>query len=205
MEVIKERKQKDIEMEKKIIFKTKEKQLEISFLDNLDLYFSFYSNNNDNNFEITKENTYIYYHFLELYNRIKNNDIVRLENAILKDVKTKEDLERKRQEIKEENEFIKRRGHYDELFHNDIITWKSGSNMDNFMTINKNDESIILSFNFTDNSHFITILNSGTYYTNYNIPFMEMFKKLMKNDVVNNQVEIDLNKEKAKVRSRHKI
>lgn len=187
----------------KILLRNEEKLLELSFLGNLDLYFSFYSKENDNTFEINKENGFVYNCFLELYNRIKNNDIVRLDNTNLDDIKTKEDLERKIQEIKEENDFIKRRGHYDELFHDGVITWKSGANMEDFMTIKEDNNKIILSFNFSSRNNFIRILNVGAYYYNYNIPFMEMFKKLIYYDFDKKQVNLDLYNNKTKKRIRN--
>lgn len=59
MEIIKKESDNFNGVGRKIIFKEKDKILNISFAGNLDLYFSFYSKENKN-FEVTKENLYIY-------------------------------------------------------------------------------------------------------------------------------------------------
>lgn len=178
---------------REILLKEKDKILNISFAGNLDLYFSF-SSKKDQSFEITKEDYYIYECFLRLYNDIKSNNLYKVDSFDLKDAKTEEEIEYIYEQNKEMNEYTKRHSHYDELFHNDMITWNSDDN-DGYIkdvgtvTIKKENDKIILSF--SDRVTSVRFRNSGSYYAPYNILFMEMFNRLMNYDKEDKQINIE--------------
>ena len=189
---------------RKILLKEKDKILNISFAGNLDLYFEFISRK-DEEFEITKENYYIYEFIDNLYKNIKNNNIFEVDSFDLKEARTIEDLEYIKEEKKEMNEYTKLTSHYDELFHDGVITWKSDDN-DGYInnagtvSINKKEDKFVLSF--TDRVTSVRFRNSRSYYDPYNILFMDMFNDLMKYDKNDKQIHIEeyLYTEKEKTR-----
>ena len=204
MEIIKKESNNYDGIGREIVFKEEDKIFILSFARNLDLYFSFFSKN-DQSFEITKENNYIYICFLKLYDDIKNNNLYEVDSFDLKDARTKEDIECIYEQNKEMNEYAKRHSHYDELFHNDMITWNSDDN-DGYIknagtvTIKKENDKFILSF--SDRVTSVRFRNSGSYYAPYNILFMEMFNRLMKYDKDDNQIHIEESLHKQKVRKK---
>ena len=207
-----------------IVFSEEDKQLSISYEGVLDLFFSFKSQG-DNYLEITKENYYIYECFLKLYNRIKNNEIFELDEIDLLQLSTIEDLKQRKQELKELNEREKRFGKYDELFHDNVISWVSddysedGVNYDfghdGKVSITKEEDKFILTFEvlnpcaikYCSNDMYYTTVrfrNSGSSYAPYNIVFMDLYKNLMKYDANDKQIHMEeyLYSEKEKIRKR---
>ena len=123
----------------------------------------------------------------------------------MKEARTIEDLEYIKEEKKEMNEYTKLTSHYDELFHDGVITWKSDDN-DGYInnagtvSINKKEDKFVLSF--TDRVTSVRFRNSRSYYDPYNILFMDMFNDLMKYDKNDKQIHIEeyLYTEKEKTR-----
>ena len=188
----------------KIALKKEDKMFSISFEGNLDLYFMFNSVE-DNTFEITKDNYYIYECFLNLYNDIKNNNVYELDEITMNFLQTPEEIEEEKKIIKELNEHAKRTGHYDELFNNDIITWKSDDrdwSEAGSVSIKKEEDKFLITFSDTMTS--IRFRNSRSYYDPYNIIFMKFFNNLMEYDENDRQIHMEeyLYEENKKVRKR---
>lgn len=176
---------------KRIVLTKEDKTLFISYEGNLDLYFKFNSVE-DNTFEITKDNNYIYDCFLNLYNDIKDNNLYELDEITMNFLQTPEEIEEEKKIIKELNESAKSTGHYDELFNNDIITWRSDDrdwSEAGSVSIKKEGDKFLLTFSDTMTS--IRFRNSGSYYDPYNIIFMKFFNNLMEYDENDRQIHME--------------
>ena len=163
----------------------------IFFGGNLDLYWSIHSNNrtvdNDSKtdtFTITKENYKLYSLFDDLYSDIK-------EINLFEDFK--EDKDRYR---------LYNMSNYQELFDEEskTITWYSDETahaVANYLTIKKEEDSFVLTFNIQDyiegydkdfaSLYYIPIRfrNSGSRYSPFNVIFMRMYERLKDIDDVN--------------------
>ena len=173
-----------------------ENRVNITYGGTGDLGISIFSNKRRKKHElvITSDDSEIYQIFDELYNDIK--DINVFDSDIPSWVKGKE---RKRQ-IQEQIEYEDRmrreyrtenRNNYQELFNEEkgTITWCNDyrrSDEGSVLKIIKGDNSYKLEFSLQDKDadpeQFISIVitNHGSRYGSFNIPFMNMYKKLLK-------------------------
>lgn len=193
-----------------ISFKELDKQFDVSFSGNGDLYWTICSENvnDDNNFIITKENYEVYRLFEELFDDIENIKIDDDEEYITFYLKTEEEKQEYIKNQKDEIEYEKNKyrlfnlSNYNELFdkENNTITWYSDETsheVANILKIKKENESFELKFyiqpyiegydrDFNSLYHIpIRFRNSGSSYDPFNIVFMRMYEKMKRVDNVN--------------------
>lgn len=201
-------------------------RLVISFEGNLDLYFTIYSQDiNDNkspDFVITKENSFIYNLFDKLYGDIKNINLFDGKIQIPAYIDTEEEKEEYLRERQKEIDDEKNRyrlhnaSNYNELFddNNKTITWYSdetNSKVSNILRIKKEEDKFILNF-YTQphiegydrdfNSKYsisIRFRNSGSKYKPFNICFMRLFNNLQNYDPDYHQITIEEYNYKRKI------
>ena len=176
-----------------ISFKELDKQFDVSFSGNGDLYWTIRSENvnDDNNFIITKENYEVYRLFEELFDDIENIKIDDDEEYITFYLKTEEEKQEYIKKQKDEIEYEKE---------NNTITWYSDETsheVANILKIKKEKESFVLEFyiqpyiegydrDFNSLYHIpIRFRNSGSSYDPFNIVFMRMYEKMKQVDNVN--------------------
>ena len=192
-----------------ISFQELDKQFNISFGGNGDLYWTIHSKNtnDDNNFIITKENYEVYRLFEELFDDIENIRIF-YEEYIPFYLETEEEKQEYIKNQKDEIEYEKNKyrlfnhSNYNELFdkENNTITWYSDETnrkVANILKIKKENETFKLEFYIQpyigdydrdfNSLNYITIRfrNSGSSYDPFNIVFMRMYKKMKQIDDVN--------------------
>ena len=167
-----------------IIIDTDEGMFEMFYSGNDDLYWSLmYVGQrldipNSFNFNITKENEYLYNAFKRLYTSIKDNKP--FSNSNLDDAS--------RNMVVPDNKLFK----YGKIeWHSDDFPYDEAS----ILTISKKNDFYIVEFRLSDKSnifstHSIRICNSGSRYKPYNVPFMNMYNELL---------EYDFDKEKRPV------
>lgn len=168
----------------------------ICFAGNLDLYFYYYSKDN-NSFIVDKENMTIYNLFDELYNQIKNCKIFEVSETEKELCYDEIELKKIENTKNRSNKALKYK--QEKLFIDDKIKWISDdSNFDednyNCMIISKEEEKYILNFIFNDKnvySRSIRISNSGSRYTPFNICFMKFYNNLQKYNPDYHQVDIE--------------
>lgn len=186
-----------------ISFKELDKQFDVSFSGNGDLYWTICSENvnDDNNFIITKENYEVYRLFEELFDDIENIKIFDDEEYITFYLKTEEEKQEYIKNQKDEIEYEKNKyrlfnlSNHNELFdkENNTITWYSDETnheVANILKIRKENESFELEFyiqpyieeydrDFNSLYHIpIRFRNSGSSYDPFNIVFMRMYEKM---------------------------
>ena len=192
-----------------ISFQELDKQFDVSFRGNGDLYWTIHSKNtnDDNNFIITKENYEVYRLFEELFDDIENIRIF-YEEYIPFYLETEEEKQEYIKNQKDEIEYEKNKyrlfnhSNYNELFdkENNTITWYSDETnheVANILKIKKEKELFKLEFYIQSyiegydrdfNSLYyipIRFRNSGSSYDPFNIVFMRMYKKMKQIDDVN--------------------
>ena len=151
----------------------------ILFSDSLDLYIRFFSIE-DKTFEITKEDSYVYDKFSELYDRIKTSEVYSEKDFDLKTT-TVQETEYQKKLVQDSNKRAKKRGHHNELFKDDVITIKTEDDLDiDTLRIEKEEDKFKLAFDM--NPSIIRIANIGGHYRPYNFVFMDLFNNLMKNN-----------------------
>lgn len=193
-----------------VSFQELDKQFDVSFGGNGDLYWTICSKNvnDDNNFIITKENYEVYRLFEELFDDIENIKIFDDEEYITFYLKTEEEKQEYIKNQKDEIEYEKNKyrlfnlSNYNELFdkENNVITWYSDETsheVANILKIKKENESFELEFyiqpyiegydrDFNSLYHIpIRFRNSGSSYDPFNIVFMRMYEKMKQVDCVN--------------------
>lgn len=174
-------------------FITENGTFEISFQNNLDLYWRYnYKNNildeeDTKVFFITKENYQIYSIFEKLYNSIKDSNPYSGFTFITPISYYHKDLERDELEKIE----VPENPHPNNLYNNGIITWIS----DDFSSIEKAsnftieplEDAFKITFKKSEPEHecgmpfktySVRIRNSGSRYSPYNIAFMKMYQDL---------------------------
>ena len=168
---------------------SEENTLGIIFGGNGDLYFFINKLNFEDaeqivNFEITKENYFLFSLFEELYNKIINCNIYKLDEMELPHANDEEILERINM-YAEWNEDLKSSIEYKKLVNNDIISWRHDEQIyeeANILNIYKEEEKYRLEFVLINKeiSHYIDIRfrNSGSRYIPFNRVFMELYRKL---------------------------
>lgn len=191
-----------------ISFQELDKQLDISFGGNGDLYWTICSKNtnDDNNFIITKENYEVYRLFEELFDDIENIKI--FEEDIPFYIETEEEKQEYIKNHKDEIEYEKNKyriynqSNYNELFNKEknIITWYSDETnhkVANILKIKRENETFKLEFfiqpyvegydrDFNSLNYIpIRFRNSGSSYDPFNVVFMRMYQKMRKIDDVN--------------------
>lgn len=160
-----------------VIITTDEGTFEISFQNNLDLYWYYHGNpfkENNKKFLITKENSYLYDSLNDLFEAIEENKPY---------LNYPGDLEHKDRKVE----------YYTPedigLLRNNTIIWHSDDDVydeSSVLRIKKMDELFIVEFTKSNNKMFetfsIRFRNSGSRYDPYNISFMNMYRKLYNYD-----------------------
>lgn len=181
---------------------------EISYENNLDLYWRYIYRDsidkveNTKIFKITKENYYLYCLFLELYQAIKEKKPYKtFPNYIDEELRNKK---------------LKYYGRY-ELYKNRTITWYSDdfaefANASNFGITKENDyflvtfvKSKIEDFNgFLFPTYSVRIRNSGSRFDPFNNTFMGMYQRLKDYNPEYHQIHIEeyLYKSKKRIRTK---
>ena len=192
-----------------ISFQELDKQFDVSFGGNGDLYWTIHSKNtnDDNNFIITKENYEVYRLFEELFDDIENIMIFD-EEYIPSYLETEEEKQEYIKNQKDEIEYEKNKyrlfnhSNYNELFdkENNTITWYSDETnheVANILKIKKEKELFKLEFyiqpyiegydrDFNSLYHIpIRFRNSGSSYDPFNMVFMRMYRKMQQIEDVN--------------------
>lgn len=192
-----------------ISFQEFEKQFDVSFGGNLDLYWTIRSKNDSDchEFIITKENYEVYKLFEELFDDIENIKIY-TEPIIPFYIETEEEKQEYIENQKDEIEYEKKKyrlfnhSNYNELFdkENNTITWYSDETnheVANILKIKKEKESFRLEFSIQpykegydrdfNSLNYIPIRfrNSGSSYDPFNVIFMRMYEKMKQIDDVN--------------------
>ena len=192
-----------------ISFQEFEKQFDVSFGGNLDLYWTIRSKkeNDCHEFIITKENYEVYRLFVELFDDIENIKLY-TEPTIPFYLETEEEKQEYIKNQKDEIEYEKKKyrvfnhSNYNELFdkENNTITWYSDETnheVANILKIKKEKESFRLEFSIQpykegydrdfNSLNYIPIRfrNSGSSYDPFNVIFMRMYEKMKQIDDVN--------------------
>ena len=179
-----------------------EKKLNILYGGNGDLYFyvNKYNLNEKEqtvNFEITKENYILFSLFEELYNKIINCNIYKIDNVEL-EILDEDEIDEKINLYKNWNNELKRKSSYVNLVQNGVISWKHDEQIyeeANILNIYKEKEQYRLEFilNNKELSHYIDIRfrNSGSRYQPFNQPFMDLYNALQKYDLEYHQMHIE--------------
>lgn len=172
-----------------IFLNDKDRYLKISFGGNLDLYWSFYNpnnNNQSNQFIITKENYGIYRLFEKLFYDIENINIfdkLDIEDYFI-------DKEKEKNKYRDFN-----LSNYNELFNSNTktITWYSDETaheVANFLTIKQEKDIFRIEFHtqpyikgydedfHSENYIPIRFRNSGSSYDPFNYIFMRMYNNM---------------------------
>ena len=169
-----------------IFLKEGKKYLAISYMGNLDLYWTIHSENvsEDSEFIITKENYKVYELFDLLFYDIKNINIWGMED------------------LDKDMYWLNNRSYYNELYNDNTntITWYSDETsykVANILKITKDDESFKIRFytqqyidgydkDFHSLHHIpIRFRNSGSRYEPFNVAFMNMYNNMKNVDDVN--------------------
>ena len=188
-----------------ISFQEFEKQFDVSFGGNLDLYWTIRSKNDSDchEFIITKENYEVYRLFEELFDDIENIKIY-TEPIIPFYMETEEEKQEYINELEyEKNKYrLYNHSNYNELFdkENNTITWYSDETnheVANILKIKKEKESFRLEFSIQpykegydrdfNSLNYIPIRfrNSGSSYEPFNVIFMRMYEKMKQIDDIN--------------------
>ena len=188
-----------------ISFQEFEKQFDVSFGGNLDLYWTIHSKNENDchEFIITKENYEVYKLFEELFDDIENIKIY-TEPTIPFYIETDEAKQEYINELEyEKNKYrLYNHSNYNELFdkENNTITWYSDETnheVANILKIKKEKESFRLEFSIQpykegydrdfNSLNYIPIRfrNSGSSYEPFNVIFMRMYEKMKQIDDIN--------------------
>lgn len=172
-----------------IIINDGTKDLNILFGGNGDLYFFVNKIKLDDteqivNFEITKENYFLYSLFENLYDKIINCDIYKLDETESPLVDEEEILE-KINMYDEWNKDLKDSIEYKKLVNNGVISWRHDEQIyeeANTLNIHKEEDKYCLEFILKDKemSHYIDVRfrNSGSRYMPFNRVFMQLYRKL---------------------------
>lgn len=185
-----------------VIIKTEEGAFEISFQNNLDLYWRYIhkgdirDNPSTHEFTITKENYFIYELFDDLYNTIKAG-------KIYYDLNSDDNLYLDEDDLYFNSVISEQKiNNYDNLFkdgvidwHSDDFTYETGSRL----LIKPDGETYKVIFEKSkedyDTAMFMTfsvrIRNSGSTYDPCNIVFMNMYNKLKQYDPTYHQIHIE--------------
>lgn len=189
---------------------TDEGTFEISFQNNLDLYWRYVHNKsvleepNKKEFTITKENYFLFNLFDTLYNAIKDSNPYSGYTFLTPRsfYFNKEDYED--DSIKDEEIYVPENPHPNHVYSNGIITWCSDdfSSMEkasNFQ-IKKEEDIFKITFKKSERdpesgmpliTYSVRIRNSGSRYNPYNIAFMKMYQDLKEYNPEYHQVHIE--------------
>lgn len=177
-----------------VILTEDNKLLKIQLMNNGDLYWKI-DDNKDSKiklFEIKKKDYQVYELFEILYNDIKNKNIYNIYNEINM-CTSKEQIQKVYNSYEQEKNYI---CDYEDINSDLSITWVSDNNyynISNFVTILKEDDKFILTFNLRDyqSRNVIQFSNSCSRYKPYNICFMKHFRNLYNLEINKNQIHID--------------
>lgn len=165
---------------------------QISYENNLDLYWGFIPNKNMNecddsySFYITKDNYYLYDAFLGLYTAIKNKKPYSNDPYIL-------DSETRNIKVKYIDKYL-----YN-LYNNGKIEWHSDDfpyDEGSILNIKREKDKFLVTFTRSKKddilrTFYIRIRNSGSFYEPFNIAFMNMYGKLKEYNPNYHQVHIE--------------
>ena len=186
-----------------ISFQEFEKQFDVSFGGNLDLYWTIHSKNENDCYEfiITKENYGVFRLFEELFDDIENINIYTDPTIYME---TDEEIQDYINELEyEKNQYrLYNYSNYNELFDKEAntITWYSDETnheVANILKIKKEKESFRLEFSIQPHKeeydrdfnslNYIPIRfrNSGSSYAPFNLIFMRMYEKMKQIDDIN--------------------
>lgn len=187
-------------------FITLEGKFQISFQNNLDLYWRYLHKNiileepNTKEFFITKENYQIYSLFEELYNAIKDSNPYSGYTFFTPRSFYFHDYE---EEKDKQETFVPNNPHPNNLYKDDIITWCSDDYASMEKSSNFSIEPIEDGFKITFKksepqydcgmpfeTYTVRIRNSGSRYNPYNIAFMKMYQDLKEYEPTN-QIHIE--------------
>lgn len=177
-----------------------DKVFTINFGGNLDLYWSCFSHNDNNQdivtFDITKENYYLYMAIDELYNSIKGChifDIDSIELDLCGTIEERIELYKRNARI---NSNLKKSLEYKRIFDGQNVRWTSDDESFNQVIIIPGNDKYLLKFTpgqeqiyLTNNS--IRFSNSGSMNAPFNIPFMMMYNKLCSDEYDFNQMHME--------------
>lgn len=177
------------------------KTFSIMFAGNLDVYWYFRDSSTrerSGTFEITKENYKIYELFDKLYNSIKESIVFEVTDLDISHCGSIDDINKLYKDKKQMNDSFRVLSHWNELFHDGVVTWKCDDfpheQPTNSVNIYKEEDKYVLEFLFKEeNYHFTTIRfrNSGSYYNPFNYIFMKMYNSFQEIDFDDKQIHIE--------------
>lgn len=152
------------------------------------------------NFDITKENEYLFDLFDKLYKKIIECQIYSPDPFKVQECKSKEEIQQLMNEAKQSNEYL-RNTTYKELVQNGIISWACDDKLleeANVLNIYKENDKYRLEFIQKDEEEVIyisvRIRNHRSRYVPFNGPFMELYNSLQdyeKNSVTSEPISKD--------------
>ena len=163
-------------------------------------------------FEITKENYFLYEKFLELYNRIEDCKVFEVMPLELELCDNAYERKRLCDRVNRSNECLKKEKIYSMLFSGNVISWHSDE--DNYdvasvVEIRKKEDSFSLVFKpslYEEKTNFVSIRfrNSGSTYKPFNILFMNMYNALCEHDFNCYQIHFEEYLYKQKIKKKEK-
>lgn len=189
-----------------IILENDNKQLRMFFLGNLDLYWSIYDydqkdDSNIREFMITKENYRIYELFDELYKRVKNCEISKINEVDLQFCRTMEDLKECLEKIKRYNQHVLmiEENNSERLFKDNMIQWHcddaSYEDAHVLKIMPKDEDSYLVRIELNNkelyNRNSIRFRNARSGHNPFNVLFMEMFNKLQDYNINDKQIHME--------------
>ena len=189
-----------------IILEDNNKQLRMFFLGNLDLYWSIYDcdKKHDNNvleFMITRADYRIYELFDELYNRVKNCEVSKINEVDLQFCRTKEDLKECIERVKRYNQYVLmiEQNNPERLFKDNMIQWHcDDASYDDAHVLKimpKDVDSYLVRIELNNrelyNRNSIRFRNSRSGHNPFNVLFMEMFNKLQNYNIDDRRIHME--------------
>lgn len=182
--------------------KDNNKRFVISYEGTLDLYFSAFLEGDYQSqkieFEITKENYYLYQVFDTLYSNCLNCNIYKVDELRYELCETNEERKELVNEIKGLNDNLRQYSEYNMLFENEYLSWKSDDNLyeeADTLNIYKEAERYKLEFIRKNKEMHLGIVcrirNHGSRYKPFNMPFMDLYNTLQKYDPEYHQVHVE--------------
>lgn len=189
-----------------IVLDDSNKQLRMFFLGNLDLYWSIYDydkKQEDNilEFTITKADYRIYELFVDLYNRVKNCEISKINEVDLQFCHTMEDLKEYLEKVKRYNRHILmiEENNKERLFKDNMIQWHCDDapydDSHILKIIEQDEDSYLVRIELNDkelyNRNSIRFRNARSGHSPFNVLFMEMFNKLQDYNVDDKRIHME--------------
>lgn len=173
-------------------------EISILFCDNGDLYFCSFSSNKESELYITKENMVIYNLFSDLFEAFANAEVFKVSEYDLLHGANEEELY---QQVEKRNKELKESSIYNQVFHDNIITWISDDSLSfdyksaEAMQIIKMDDCFKIKFTFYGDDYpyvrSIRIRNARSRYKPFNMIMMDLYNSLQEYDPNYHQVHIE--------------